>query len=181
MLLHEVTSFNHFHILLFNPPKLPLQTPQGVFGAKKLQDAIEKSNHCSRKVPIGKVQRRDTQGERISRSPVVSSSHALLIDGPVQLLGVGEDGLVVDDDGLDNLVDVRLAGDLVLAVGRWHERRAEAYGQVVRVHHVLVAVLGQAEEEDSEVRIRKVACSWKGNDTKLLREALTHWLRKAKR
>lgn len=52
---------------------------------------------------------------------------------------------MVDDDGLDDLVDVRLAGDLVLAVGRGHERRAEAYGQVVRVHHVLVAVLGQAE------------------------------------
>lgn len=51
---------------------------------------------------------------------------------------------MVDDDGLDDLIDVGLAGDLVLAFWRGHERGAEAYGQVVRVHHVLVTVLGQA-------------------------------------
>lgn len=77
-------------------------------------------------------------------SPVVSPGHALLVDGPVQLLGVGEDGLVVDDDGLDDLVDVRLARHLVLDVGRGHEGGAEADGQVIGVHHVLIAVLGQA-------------------------------------
>lgn len=53
---------------------------------------------------------------------------------------------MVDDDGLDDLVDVGLAGDLVQAVRCGHERGAVAYGQVVRVHHVLVAVLGQAGE-----------------------------------
>lgn len=53
---------------------------------------------------------------------------------------------MVDDDGLNDLVDVGLAGDLVLAVWCGHERGAEAYGQVVRVHHVLVTVLGQAGE-----------------------------------
>lgn len=53
---------------------------------------------------------------------------------------------MVDDDGLDDLVDVGLAGDLVLAVRCGHESRTEADGQVVRVHHVLIAVLGQAAE-----------------------------------
>lgn len=57
---------------------------------------------------------------------------------------------MVDDDGLDDLVDVGLAGDLVLAVWRGHERRAEADRQVVRVHHVLVAVLGQTGERERE-------------------------------
>ena len=77
-------------------------------------------------------------------SPVVSPGHALLVDGPVQLFGVGEDGLVVDDDGLDDLVDVGLTGHLVQAVRRGHQCGAEADGQVVGVHHVLVTVLGQA-------------------------------------
>lgn len=85
-------------------------------------------------------------------SPVVASRHALLVDGAVQLLGVGEDGLVVDDDGLDDLVDVGLAGDLVQKVGRGHEGGPEADGQVVRVHHVLVAVLGQAAREGGKHR-----------------------------
>lgn len=50
---------------------------------------------------------------------------------------------MVHDDCLDDLIDVSLAGDLVLALRRGHECGAEAYGQVVRVHHVLIAVLGQ--------------------------------------
>lgn len=85
--------------------------------------------------------------------PIVSSSHTLLIDGSIQFLGIGENSLVVDDDGLDDLVDMRLAGDLVLAVGCGHERGAETYGQVVWVHHILIAVLGQAKGwmERSEV------------------------------
>lgn len=78
-------------------------------------------------------------------SPVVSSSHTFLINGPIQFFGIGKDGLMVDDDGLDDLVDMGLAGDLVLAVWCGHECGAEAYGQVVRVHHVLVAVLGKAD------------------------------------
>lgn len=78
-------------------------------------------------------------------SPIVSSSHTLLIDGSIQFFGIRKDGLMVDDDGFDYLVDVGLAGDLILAVWCGHERGAEAYGQVVWVHHVLVAVLGQAE------------------------------------
>lgn len=85
--------------------------------------------------------------------PIVSSSHTLLIDGSIQFLGIGEDSLMVDDDGLDDLVDMRLAGDLVLAVGCGHECGAETYGQVVRVHHIFIAVLGQAKgwRERSEV------------------------------
>lgn len=51
---------------------------------------------------------------------------------------------MVNDDGLDDFIDVSLAGDLVLALRGGHERGAKAYGQVVRVHHVLITVLGQA-------------------------------------
>lgn len=53
---------------------------------------------------------------------------------------------MVDDDGLDNLINMSLAGDLVLALRCGHECRPEAYGQVVWVHHVLVAVLRQTGE-----------------------------------
>lgn len=53
---------------------------------------------------------------------------------------------MVDDDGLDDLVDMSLAGDLVLAVRCGHECGAKAYGQVVWVHHVLITVLGKARE-----------------------------------
>lgn len=77
-------------------------------------------------------------------SPIISSSHTLLIDGPIQFFGIRENGLVVNDDCLDDLIDMSLAGDLVLALRGGHERGAEAYGQVVRIHHVLIAVLGQA-------------------------------------
>lgn len=59
---------------------------------------------------------------------------------------------MVNDDGLDDLVDVGLAGHLVLAVRRRHECGAKAYGQVVRVHHVLVTVLGQAGRRREQYR-----------------------------
>ena len=78
-------------------------------------------------------------------SPVLlSSRHALLVERAVQLPRAGEDELIVDDDGLDDLVDLGLARHGVLAVGDGHEGGAEADGQVVGVHHVLVTVPGQA-------------------------------------
>lgn len=51
---------------------------------------------------------------------------------------------MVDDDSFDELVDVSLAGDLVVALGDGHQGGAEADGQVVWVHHVFIAVLRQA-------------------------------------
>lgn len=80
-------------------------------------------------------------------SPVLCAAHALLVDGPLQLFGVGEDGLVVDDDGFDDLVDVRLAGDLVQQIRSGHQRRPKADGQVPGIHHVLVAVLRETAGE----------------------------------
>lgn len=56
----------------------------------------------------------------------------------------GEDDLVVDDDGLDDLIDVRLDGYRVLSVGDGHQGGAKADGQVIGIHHVLITVLGQA-------------------------------------
>lgn len=54
---------------------------------------------------------------------------------------------MVDDDRFDQLVDMSLAGDLVVAVGDGHESGSEADSQVVWVHHVLLTVLGQAVDE----------------------------------
>lgn len=92
--------------------------------------------------------RYSTVGIRSYFLPVVPARHALLIDGPIQFFDIGKDGLVVDDDRLDDLVDVGLARDLVLAVWCGHECWAKTYGQVVWVHHVLIAVLGQTEGRD---------------------------------
>ena len=59
---------------------------------------------------------------------------------------------MVDDDGFDYLVHMSLAGDLVLAVRCGHECGAKTYGQVVRVHHVLITVLGQAGKGGTEFK-----------------------------
>lgn len=81
-----------------------------------------------------------------SHSPVLlASGHALLVHWAVQLALIGKDDLVVDDDGLDDLVDRCLARDRVLAVRDGHQGRAEADGQIVGIHHVLVTVLGETE------------------------------------
>lgn len=66
----------------------------------------------------------------------------------------------MDDDGLDDLVDVRLAGDLVQQIWSGHQCRAKADGQVPGVHHVLVAVLrqtaGQKEKERTYLTTEKL-------------------------
>lgn len=95
------------------------------------------SSECRRKAPV--------PGNPAESSPVLlPSGHALLIDGPLQLPVAGEDALVVDDDGFDDLIDVGLAGHRILPVRNVHQRGPEADGQVVGIHHVLIAVLGQA-------------------------------------
>lgn len=95
------------------------------------------SSECRRKVPVPR--------NPAESSPVLlPSGHALLIDGPLQLPVAGEDALVVDDDGFDDLIDVGLAGHRILPVRNVHQRGPEADGQVVGIHHVLIAVLGQA-------------------------------------
>ena len=62
-----------------------------------------------------------------------------------------EDVLVEDDKVLDELVDEVLVLDLVPFLRDWNERGPEADGQVVGVHHVLVAELGQVVEEREQV------------------------------
>lgn len=61
---------------------------------------------------------------------------------------------MVDDDGFNELVDVGLAGDLVVALWDGHQGGAEADGQVVGVHHVVLAVLGQAGRKGQEQSLR---------------------------
>lgn len=55
---------------------------------------------------------------------------------------------MVDDDSFNELVDVGLARDLVMAFWDRHQGGAETDGQVVGVHHVLLTVLGQAGREE---------------------------------
>lgn len=91
-------------------------------------------------------------------SPEIISSSRDGVDGPLQVLGSREDGVMVDDDGLNQLIDVSLAGDLVVALWDRHQRGAKADGQVVRVHHVVLTVLRQAErrggaEREGQVRV----------------------------
>ena len=55
------------------------------------------------------------------------------------------------NDELDELNGVRLLIDRLLVVGHGHERGRQAYGDVVRVHHVLVLELAQVVEEGEQV------------------------------
>ena len=77
----------------------------------------------------------------LSPLPVVLRAPSSAVDGALQLPGAGEDVLVLDDDGFDQLVHVGLAGHLVVALRHRHERGPEADGEVVGVHHVLLAEL----------------------------------------
>lgn len=73
--------------------------------------------------------------------PVILCAPSSAVDGALQLPGAGEDILVLDDDGFDQLVHVRLAGHLVVALRHRHQRGPEADGEVVGVHHVLFTEL----------------------------------------
>lgn len=94
---------------------------------------------------------------------------------------------MVNDDRLDDLIDVGLAGDLVLALRSGHECGTKAYGQVVWVHHVLITVLGQTgrwQRQDTgwNQSMYKKTATDQGTNPDLTAEALlTYWLRKAKR
>ena len=56
---------------------------------------------------------------------------------------------LVDDDSPDDLVDVWLELDLISISWNRQKSWTEADGQVVRVHHILVAELGQASKHSS--------------------------------
>ena len=53
------------------------------------------------------------------------------------------DVVLVEDDVLYRLVDVAVVLDLVKVGWDRHQGRPEADGEVVRVHHVLVTILGE--------------------------------------
>lgn len=55
---------------------------------------------------------------------------------------------MMDDDGFDDFVDVCLAGHRVLPIRDVHEGGPEADGQVVGIHHVLVAILREATRKE---------------------------------
>lgn len=77
---------------------------------------------------------------------LLSSSHALLIHRTLQLTLGREDGLMVDDYGLNDLINVGLTSYGVMIFWYGHQCGAEANGQVVGVHHVLITVLRQTAE-----------------------------------
>lgn len=54
-----------------------------------------------------------------------------------------EDDLTVDDDSLNDFVHVGLTSHRVLAIRDGHQSGAEADGQVVGIHHILITVLRQ--------------------------------------
>lgn len=90
----------------------------------------------------------------VGHSPVLfPASHALFIHRPVQLTLGWEDGLMVDDNCLNDLVNVGLAGHGVLVIWYWHQRRTKANGQIVGVHHVLVTVLRQTGGQAQSSRL----------------------------
>lgn len=112
----------------------------------------------------------------VRHSPVVfPASHALLVHGSVQLTLAWEDGLMVDDNCLNDLVNVGLAGHGVLVVWYWHQRWAEANGQIVGVHHVLVTVLRQTGGQTQSSH--PVPCG--RSQTGELRRDGTYWFKKA--
>lgn len=75
-------------------------------------------------------------------SPVFfPSCHALFINWPLQLSLGWKDGLMLDDNCLNDLINMCLASHRVLLIWYGHQRWAKADSQVVGVHHVLVAVL----------------------------------------
>lgn len=92
-------------------------------------------------------------------SPVLVSSHTLLINWSRQLLGVWEDVVVVQYDRFDDLIHVRLTSHLVQRVRRGQEGGAEYNSQVPSIHHVFITVLGKAGRMGNCVlkRVEKVS------------------------
>ena len=72
---------------------------------------------------------------------ILLQCHALLIHRPLHFALAGEDAFVLQDDALHQIVDLRLQGDHVFVLSPSHQAGAETHSQVVRLHHVLVAVL----------------------------------------
>lgn len=91
--------------------------------------------------PLGLMQVFVPRNPAESSPVLLPSGHALLIDRPFQLSVAGEDALMVNDDGFDDLIDMGLAGHRILPIRNVHQRGPEADGQVVGIHHILIAVL----------------------------------------
>lgn len=67
---------------------------------------------------------------------------------------------MVDDDSFNELVDMGLARDLVVALGYRHQGGTETDGQVVWVHHVILAVLGQAVQKGKQCLLETIKSSF---------------------
>lgn len=92
-------------------------------------------------------------------SPEVIPGSGDDVDGALKVLQSGEDGVMVDDDSFNELVDVGLARDLVVALGDRHQGGTKTDGQVVGVHHVLLAVLRQAVWKGKKSRLEGITSS----------------------
>ena len=89
-------------------------------------------------------------GHFILHLPVLlSSSHALFIHRSLQLTQGWEDDLMVDDNSLNDLINMRLAGHRILLIWYGHQCGAEADSQVVGIHHVLITVLGKTRKTEA--------------------------------
>lgn len=86
-------------------------------------------------------------GHLVRPLPVLlSTSHALFIHRSLQFTLGWEDGLMVNDNGLNDLINVSLAGHGVLVIWYWHQCRTETNSQVVGIHHVFITVLRKTEK-----------------------------------
>lgn len=80
---------------------------------------------------------------------LLSSSHAFFIHRTLQLTLSWEDDLMVDDNSLNDLINMRLAGYRILLIWYGHQCGAKADSQVVGVHHVLITVLGKTGKTEA--------------------------------
>lgn len=85
---------------------------------------------------------------------ILFQCHAFLVHGSLHLGLVGEDAFVQVDDALDQGIDLSLQSYGIIVVSPSYQAGTETHSQVIRLHHVLVTVLGHAVDGYKK-RLRK--------------------------
>lgn len=119
--------------------------------------SLQRHSWRDHKQELTEVTIKEPCSTRGSHSPVLlPSSHALLIHRAIELTVSGKDDFIVNDDGLYDFVNVCLACYRILAIRDGHQGWAEADGQIVWIHHVLITVLGQAEGKNTCMFVKHI-------------------------
>lgn len=83
----------------------------------------------------------------VKPSPVfLLQGHVLLIDRARQFWLARENDVMLEDHGLDKIIDLWLPSNSIISIHAPQQAGAEANGQVVGLHHVFVAVLRHTGE-----------------------------------